>query len=96
MTLKQIENTMAFILEYQAKFASNFARAEKRFGLAEKRLDRLEELARLTIRTADERLKRLEATTAVLQDTMIDLTRSQKSVLDALRRQSGNGRKRSS
>ena len=38
-------------------------------------------------------MKRLETRTAVLQDIMIELARSQKSVLEALRRYSGNGGK---
>ena len=101
MTPEQMENTFEFILEHQAKFEENFARAErrygeaeKRFGRAEKRFDRLEELVKRLARAADERMKQFEARTAVLQDIMIDLARSQKSVLEALRRYSGNGRKR--
>jgi len=67
---------------------------DKRFLRAEKRLDRLEKLAERLTRAADERMKRLEARTAVLQNIMIDLARSQRSVLEALRRYGGNGRKR--
>ncbi len=101
MIPQEMQNTIAFIIEQQAKFEENFTRAEKRYGEAdkrfarvEKRLDRLEELAQRMIRAADARMKRLETTTSVLQEIMIDLARSQKSVLEALRRHSGNGRKR--
>ena len=101
MTPQEMENNIAFIIEQQVKFEENFARAERRYGeaekrfaRAEKRVDRLEKLAERLTRAADERMKRLEARTAVLQDIMIDLARSQKSVLEALRRYSGNGRKR--
>jgi hypothetical protein len=101
MTPQEMENAIAFITERQVKFEENqvkfeenFARAEKRFARAEKRLDRLEELVKRLARAADERMKLFEARTAVLQDIMIDLARSQKSVLEALRRYSGNGRKR--
>jgi len=92
----------------QVKIEENFTRAEKRFvqaekrfsqaerrlDRAEKRLDRLEELVRRLARGADERMKLFEARTAVLQEIMIEVGRSQKSVLEALRRYSGNGRKR--
>jgi cysteinyl-tRNA synthetase len=108
MTPQEMENAIAFITERQVKFEENqvkfeenqvkfeenFARAEKRFARAEKRLDRLEELVKRLARAADERMKQFEARTAVLQEIMIDVARSQKSVLEALRRYSGNGRKR--
>jgi hypothetical protein len=97
VTRQEMQNTFAFIIEQQAKFEDNFTRAESRYGevdkgflRAEKRLDRLEKLAERLMRAADERMKRLEARTVVLQDIMIDLARSQKSVLEALRRYSGN------
>jgi hypothetical protein len=41
------------------------------------------------IRAADARMKRLETTASVLQEIMIDLARSQKSVLEALRPHGG-------
>jgi hypothetical protein len=94
MIPQEMQNTIAFIIEQQAKFEENFTRAEQRFARVEKRLDRLEELAQRMMRAADARMKRLETTTSVLQEIMIDLARSQKSVLEALRRHSGNGRKR--
>jgi hypothetical protein len=39
-----IERTMEFILKQQAKFESNFAKADQRFLKAEKRLDRIERI----------------------------------------------------
>ena len=40
-----VEKTMEFILEQQAQFEANFAKAELRFVQAEKRLDRIERLS---------------------------------------------------
>ncbi len=51
-----VEKTMEFILEQQAKFEDNFALAERRFTQADRRLDRLERLAKLGL----ERLRRNE------------------------------------
>jgi hypothetical protein len=77
-----------------AQVEKRFAQAERRLDRAEKRFDRLEELVRRLARGADERMKLFEARTAVLQEIMIEVGRSQKSVLEALSRYSGNGRKR--
>jgi len=45
-----IERTQEFILKQQARFESNFAKADERFLKAEKRLDRLERVVGQTAR----------------------------------------------
>jgi anti-sigma-K factor RskA len=39
MIPQEMQNTIAFIIEQQAKFEENFTRAEHRFARVEKRLD---------------------------------------------------------
>ena len=58
MIPQEMQNTIAFIIEQQAKFEENFTRAEQRFARVEKRLDRLEELAQRMMRAADARRPR--------------------------------------
>jgi|SRR6516162_1912234 hypothetical protein len=45
-----IERTQEFILKQQARFESNFAKADERFLRAEKRLDRLQRVVGRTAR----------------------------------------------
>ncbi len=99
---QRIENTMRFVVEQQAIFESNFARADRRFAQAERRMDgverrmdraerrmdRLERFADRVIRAGEQRMARAEAETA-------DLRADLKSFLQALRRSAGDGRGRS-
>ena len=82
---KQMQNTMRFIVEQQAKFEENFAAADRRFAQAEKRLTALERLALLVIRRADRRMAKAESETAALKADM-------RLFLQAMRRSAGNGK----
>ena len=98
---ERIKNTMDFIIEQQGKFEVNFAEAHARFAEAEKRMDRLERFADRVIRAGEARMAKaearisvLEAADADLKTALAELARSQKTVLEALRRSGGNGRSR--
>jgi len=82
---QRLENTMRFVVEQQAKFEANFARADRRFAQAERRLERLERLADRVIRRGEQRMLRAEAEIA-------DLRAALKSFLQAMRRASGDGK----
>ncbi len=89
---RKLENTMQFIVEQQATFEANFARADDRFAQAEKRmkaserrLDRLERFADRAMRNAERRWAKADA-------EMAEIRTSLKSFLHAMRRSSGNGK----
>jgi DNA repair exonuclease SbcCD ATPase subunit len=84
---QRLENTMRFVVEQQAKFETNFARADRRFAQVESRLDRLDRLADRVIRAGERRMAKAEAEIGDLRATL-------KSFLQALRRSAGNGRSR--
>ena len=89
---QQLEKTMRFVVEQQAKFETNFALADRRFAQAERRLDRLERLADRVIRTGERRMSRAEARMARSEGEIADLRATMKSFLQALRRSAGDGR----
>lgn len=86
---KQMQNTMHFVAEQQAKFeeqlAMNTAAADRRFVQAEKRHAALERLVSIVIRRGDRRMAKAEAETAELKAML-------RSFLQAMRRSAGNGK----
>ena len=101
MTNEEIQRTMEFILEHQARFAANIQRLQEERIRDNPRLTRFEESFQLLVRlaeTTDTRLDRLESSTSTLETNMAALaaaqthTDEQLSVLIDIVREGRNGK----
>lgn len=101
MTNEEIQRTMEFILEHQARFAANIQRLQEERIRDNPRLTRFEESFQLLVRlaeTTDTRLDRLESSTSTLETNMAALAAAQThtderlSVLIDIVREGRNGK----